>query len=47
MDIKERLLVIRIIDQMKDEKMKDTVKRISLTDVSYFREEQKKCSHYL
>lgn len=42
MDIKERLLMIRIIDRMKDENMKDMVKRLGLTDLSHFTEDRKK-----
>jgi hypothetical protein len=42
MDVKERLLTIRILDRMKEKNMNETVKRIGLTDLSHYKEDKKK-----
>lgn len=42
MDIRKRLLTIKILDRIKNPKYEEVVKRIGLTDVSYYREGKKK-----
>ncbi len=43
MDIKTRLLTIKILDQMKDPKLNETVKRLGIVDTSHYKRRDKKC----